>query len=78
MISATPSRSRAPLTKVSTKVCSSIFVPASNLATKKVRIAMPRNSADISPIHQPWLMTPQSMITKVSPKSARMMPHGSR
>ena len=58
MISATPSRSRAPLTKVSTKVCSSIFVEASNFATKKVTIAMPRNSADIWPIHQPRAITP--------------------
>ena len=58
MISATPSRSRAPLTKVSTKVCSSIFVEASNFATKKVTIAMPRNSADIWPIHQPSAITP--------------------
>ena len=47
IISATPSRSRAPLTKVSTNVCSSIFVAALNFATKKVRIAIPRKSADI-------------------------------
>ena len=58
MISATPSRSRAPFTKVSTKVRSSIFVEPSNFATKKVTIAMPRNSADICPIHQPLAITP--------------------
>jgi hypothetical protein len=73
MISATPSRSRAPLTKVSTNVCSSMRVPGSNLAITKVTIAMPRKSADISPIHHPWLITPQSMITKVRPKSARII-----
>ena len=34
---------------------------------------MPRNSADICAIHQPWVITPQSMIAKVIPNSARMM-----
>ena len=58
MISATPSRSRAPFTKVSTKVCSSIFVSGSAFATKKVTIAIPRNKADICPIHQPRAITP--------------------
>ena len=65
MISATPSRSRAPLTKVSTKF---LFVGASNLATRMAE-ARNRPTSGPSTSHRDH---PESMTTKVRPKSASM------
>lgn len=58
MISATPSRSRAPSTKVSTNVCSSMREASSNRPTSQTTMAMSRNRADISPIHHSRKTTP--------------------
>ena len=74
MISATPSRSRAPLTKVSMKVSSSSRVSGANLPSEPDQDRHAEEQRrHLRPSTSPELITPQSIIAKVIPKSARMM-----